>query len=221
MSSSNIYIEQIKTIALDNKYTKWYISILSNSRYTEEYGEKHHILPKCFKLGGEKDNQNIVKLTAREHFICHLLLVKMFSGKRQYQMNYALQRMCIKQTNNHSRDYVVNSVFYETAKRRNSKYMKENNPNKNGDQAKKAWTNSSIERRNRQSEIMSELNKLLKSKPKEFREYECITCKDTFYKEEFKHHHRKLLPFCCLKCAASYNGKWKKVPKYKNKILPF
>lgn len=50
-------------------------------------------------------------------------------------------------------------------------------------------------------------NKHSKQKPKEFREYECTLCRDTFYKEEFIHHHRQFLPFCCQSCAASYNGK--------------
>ena len=34
----------------------------------EEYYENHHILPKC--LGGSDDPQNLIKLTAREHFLC-------------------------------------------------------------------------------------------------------------------------------------------------------
>ena len=40
----------------------------------EGYTENHHILPKC--LGGLKTPENMVRLTAREHFIAHLLLVK-------------------------------------------------------------------------------------------------------------------------------------------------
>lgn len=38
------------------------------------YTEKHHILPKC--MGGNDLVENIVKLSAREHYIAHLLLVK-------------------------------------------------------------------------------------------------------------------------------------------------
>ena len=43
------------------------------------YTECHHILPRC--LGGNDDNDdndNLVDLSAREHFICHLLLTKFF-----------------------------------------------------------------------------------------------------------------------------------------------
>jgi len=38
------------------------------------YFEKHHIIPKC--MGGSDSPDNIVALTAREHFVAHQLLVK-------------------------------------------------------------------------------------------------------------------------------------------------
>lgn len=42
------------------------------------YTERHHIMPKS--LGGSDDSDNLVALTAREHFIAHLLLAKIFGG---------------------------------------------------------------------------------------------------------------------------------------------
>lgn len=80
-----MYLELLKTHTKDSKYTNWYIAIISNSknRTLEGYVEKHHILPRSFKLGGEKDAANLVSLTAREHFICHRLLVKMMIDKKQ------------------------------------------------------------------------------------------------------------------------------------------
>ena len=57
---------------------------------------------------------------------------------------------------------------------------------------------------------LAEYNKKTKSKPKETREYECTFCRDTFYKLEFIHHHRQLLPFCSLSCCARFNGKYGK-----------
>lgn len=44
------------------------------SRTLTGYVEKHHILPKS--MGGLDNKENIVELTPREHFIAHLLLVK-------------------------------------------------------------------------------------------------------------------------------------------------
>jgi len=62
-------------------YQKIYNSIINNAndRLNEGYTEKHHILPKC--LGGDDNSNNLIRLTAREHFICHLLLAKIHGGK--------------------------------------------------------------------------------------------------------------------------------------------
>lgn len=72
----------------DNKYTKCYYSIINRatSRNLVGYYETHHIVPKS--LGGSDDLNNLVKLTAREHYICHLLLVKMTSGEDYHKMLY-------------------------------------------------------------------------------------------------------------------------------------
>jgi hypothetical protein len=85
--------EMINTLMyLDNKYTKWYYSIITNASIRKEnlgYVEKHHIIPRS--LGGSKTSKNnIVCLTPKEHFICHLLLTKMVKGQQQYKMLKAL-----------------------------------------------------------------------------------------------------------------------------------
>ena len=48
----------------------------AKQRISEGYTEKHHIIPKC--LGGTDSEENIVKLTAKEHFIVHKLLVEIY-----------------------------------------------------------------------------------------------------------------------------------------------
>ena len=63
----------------------------AKSRVLKEYGEKHHIIPKC--LGGSNDKDNIVKLTAREHFVAHLLLCEMYPNNKK--LTYAFWMMCI------------------------------------------------------------------------------------------------------------------------------
>lgn len=45
-----------------------------------QYFEEHHIIPKC--LGGSNDKYNIVLLLAREHYVCHKLLVLMYPGNK-------------------------------------------------------------------------------------------------------------------------------------------
>jgi hypothetical protein len=45
------------------------------------YYEQHHILPKC--LGGNNEKNNLVLLTAKEHFVCHKLLTYIYKGNRK------------------------------------------------------------------------------------------------------------------------------------------
>jgi hypothetical protein len=104
---------------LDNKYTKWYHSIIQNAklRTTDEYTEKHHIIPKSLK--GDNSENNLVKLTAREHFICHMLLVRMTENKEKIKMSYALWRLC------NSKKYNINSRIYQTLRENHSKFLSE------------------------------------------------------------------------------------------------
>ena len=82
-------------IFIQNKYTHIYYSIISNAKSRtlpeDTYTEKHHIIPKS--LGGSNAKDNLVVLTAREHFICHWLLTKMLLGDLQSKMVYALIRI--------------------------------------------------------------------------------------------------------------------------------
>lgn len=77
---------------LENKYRKWYFEIINGARInppTDTYTEVHHIVPRCLK--GSDESDNLVRLTARQHFICHLLLTKMFKYKSReyYKMIHA------------------------------------------------------------------------------------------------------------------------------------
>jgi len=73
-------------------YLKIYHQLVSsaqNRQGLEGYSERHHILPKSF--GGSNESWNIAIFTAREHFIAHRLLMKIFPGNpKVYQ---ALWRM--------------------------------------------------------------------------------------------------------------------------------
>lgn len=59
-------------------YFRQYYLIINRAkkRIMETYTETHHITPKC--IGGSNSSDNLVELTAREHLICHRLLVKMY-----------------------------------------------------------------------------------------------------------------------------------------------
>ena len=47
---------------------------------TNQYYEIHHIKPKC--MGGSNSKWNLVKLYAREHYIAHGLLVKIYKNTK-------------------------------------------------------------------------------------------------------------------------------------------
>jgi hypothetical protein len=45
------------------------------------YYENHHIIPRC--LSGSDDKENLVLLTAKEHYICHKLLTYIYPKNRK------------------------------------------------------------------------------------------------------------------------------------------
>ena len=102
-ASMNIYIEIITDISSNHILLKEYLDIcekysnFKNKTQAEEVlcckVELHHILPKCFKLGGEKDKTNYTYLPLTEHRKCHKLLKDMFSGHKRKQMAFAYSRI--------------------------------------------------------------------------------------------------------------------------------
>ena len=55
------------------------------------YGENHHIIPKS--MGGKNTKSNMVRLTAREHFIAHWLLKKIHNNKEMIFAFFAMTKM--------------------------------------------------------------------------------------------------------------------------------
>lgn len=86
-------------------YGKCYNLIIEKAvnRNLVGYKEKHHIIPKC--LGGTDVNDNLVFLTAREHFICHVLLAKIHNSHGLWA---AVQMMSSRK--------LINSRLYEHLK---------------------------------------------------------------------------------------------------------
>lgn len=76
-----------------------------------QYYELHHIIPKT--LGGVDRLQNRALLTAKEHFICHWLLTKLYpvDSNEYRKMMFAFWRM--RSTNDNHRRY-INARIYET-----------------------------------------------------------------------------------------------------------
>lgn len=105
-------------------YQKIYDNIIrrGQNRILEGYSEKHHIVPRC--IGGINDATNLVSLTPEEHYLCHLLLVKIHPN------NIRLVRAAmfmVSSNNNVQR----NNKAYGWLKRQYSNYMRgHNNPQK-------------------------------------------------------------------------------------------
>ena len=102
-------------------YQKLYDSIIIMARHRSlqnEYTEKHHIIPRC--LSGTDDNNNIAILTAREHFICHYLLTKIYTKEsfKWYKMNHAFM---IMKASSYGQHRYINSRLYESVRKQFSK----------------------------------------------------------------------------------------------------
>lgn len=74
------------------------------------YYEEHHIVPRC--LGGSDDKSNLVLLTAREHFIAHRLLSKIYPDN----LNLKLAVLFMASIENLGETFKVTSRTYSLLK---------------------------------------------------------------------------------------------------------
>lgn len=97
-------------------YKKVYDLIILNAKYDNRiklrssdegyiYYERHHIIPKC--LGGDNSKENLVLLTAKEHFLAHKLLVEIYPENSK--IFWAFHRMFFSDSN---RKIKINSREY-------------------------------------------------------------------------------------------------------------
>ena len=96
-------------------YRKIYMKIIKRAKNENRqkglgtYYEEHHILPKSLFPLWEKEKRNLVLLTAREHYICHMMLTKIYGNI----MIYALWRLANDKQNNYC---IKGSKEYEQLK---------------------------------------------------------------------------------------------------------
>lgn len=85
------------------------------------YKERHHIVPKS--EGGSDDADNVVNLTAREHYIAHLLLAKIYGDKKMHSAVIYMQTGKRKKSK-----FKFNSHLYESMReafgKKHSEYFK-------------------------------------------------------------------------------------------------
>lgn len=101
-------------------YKKIYNAIINRAKTREHiegvYYENHHIIPKC--IGGKNTSANKVPLTAREHFLCHWLLTKIYDDSK---LVFAWNSFCM---NTYNGDRPT-SHLYEHARLKYVELMKE------------------------------------------------------------------------------------------------
>jgi hypothetical protein len=94
------------------------------NRMLETYTENHHIIPRC--LGGTDSYKNLTKLTAKEHYMAHLLLTKIYPSN--FKLLHALGMMSMK---NSDQQRIYTSRQYAKMAEAKSTAMFLSNPSKN------------------------------------------------------------------------------------------
>lgn len=140
-------------------YLKIYNTLVETRQQTrdskqESNYEIHHVLPRC--LGGSDESTNLVKLTYREHYIAHWLLIKIYPNEPKIYYGFLCMlrdphgnrkltsRMVETIKTNYSAfqkwNWTINNPMHkDDIKRKFSERMKKNNPNKGG-----AWNHTSF-----------------------------------------------------------------------------
>ena len=194
-------------IFIENKYTTIYYNIVNRAklRNLDGYCEKHHIIPKS--LGGSNAKDNLVKLTAKEHFICHLLLTRMTISVSKSKMVQALCMMMDMHSGNQSR-YIPSSTLYERARKYRAELMSLNTGTKNPMFGKK-----------HSETTRAKLREAAKYKPKQSREViEKVRQLNLGQKRSdetkqrlslaWKHKAKFKCVHCGLVCAAHTHNRW-------------
>lgn len=92
-------------------YSKIYNQLVerAKNRILSGYVEKHHVIPRC--MGGLDVPENIVELTAREHYLCHRLLTRMYPKNKK--LVYAFWAMTNQASSRQLRDYYSSRAYSE------------------------------------------------------------------------------------------------------------
>jgi len=103
-------------------YEKIYTNLILKAKKREEvdpswadseYTERHHWYPKSLYPEYSKEDWNIVRLTAKEHYLSHYLLHRMLPNC--YKMSHAFWRM--SNTNTQGKRHIPNGRSFEVARK--------------------------------------------------------------------------------------------------------
>lgn len=161
-----------------NKYKKWYSAITDNAktRTIDGYTETHHIIP--HSLGGSDDPDNLVALTAREHFICHWLLTKMYTGESRGKMINAMYMMRAESPHQKRYESKITGRIYENLRTEYSQYISKMNTGRVQPPEEKAKQIAAITGRKR-NPFSEEWKENLSKNHKSKKGYDCSLSEET------------------------------------------
>lgn len=139
------------TYFLENKYTNLYFKIIKKAKSenrlkrNEVYYENHHIYPSSIYPDLKKDPDNLILLTAREHFLCHYLLCKMVV-KESDQWHRLVRAFTFMYSSNSHQDRYCNSKLYESARKNIGNIMSKMQRGEKNSQYGTLWIYSDIKK---------------------------------------------------------------------------
>jgi hypothetical protein len=107
-------------------------------------------------MSGSDDKENLVSLTAREHFLCHHLLVRIYP--ENIKLKFALWAMCNMKSKRQSR-YVPSSKIYESIKLEVIKLISEKKKGVKLTEEHKRKTSETLKGRKRPQEVVDKIHK--------------------------------------------------------------
>lgn len=132
-------------------YSRIYMQLINRAQIElrkkscDIYFESHHIVPKC--LGGTNNKENLVLLTAREHFIAHKLLCEIYPDNDK--LKYALWAMINLNNSKQLRVYSISSAEYSNSRINYINLARQPKSEEHKLNLKKSWT---VERKRLESE---------------------------------------------------------------------
>jgi hypothetical protein len=127
MFNNTVKCQLVKNcVSLNERFLTRYLNFLAYCKTTNPsgYTEKHHIVPKSF--GGNDSKENIIKLSARQHYIAHFLLAKATGNPKMIK---ALHKMVYSTTGDVQRDYKISSRVYSYVREEHSKIVSQYSKN--------------------------------------------------------------------------------------------
>lgn len=192
------------------KYSKWYFSLINyrSKNLPTGYTEKHHIIPKS--LGGLDNLDNIVRLTAREHYIAHLLLTKMFPYDyiKTAKMVRAWCAMAWFVGDTQERLYKINSRTFNALRELFAKIMSDCQTGSNNSQYSTVWVHNKRLKQNKKVNINQSLEegwqygRIIKNWDIQEKNINKIkVCKNCNKQYKNRMH---ISAFCSAKCGRNY-----------------